>query len=260
MKENAINVSSGGSGGPVRRAARKKKTTRQPRRTREEVAAREREGTAHHEAGHVVYMCHAGLPFDSVDIIANEDILGYVDNPGICISHYDGSPEEMLIEIDRRVVSDLAGLAAETRFKRRLRWKYGSGDFESAIELAQIRLGPATLTEIEAYLRFQWVRANEFFTDNNRWKAVEAVAQALLQRERLTHEEVAALTRRFLELPIAPDPLSTFAKWLIRRGLRWDIWRRRLTIDERRSSRPRALAIADNADPARIDQAPDENP
>jgi hypothetical protein len=240
------------------------------RRTSAEVAENERVLSAYHEAGHVVYMLDWNLDFYSVDITLDTktNTSGTVDGPGIRLIDCHGAERDY--ELEKRIISHFAGIAAEAKYAGRLRWANGVDDFDSAVELALYRAHCKTENDLEYYLRYTWACANEYFAFPSRWPKVVAVAEALLEKGKLSFEEATNIIKEHHELfQASPEP-DAFLRFLIRRSLRWRPWRprRRRPATEPTATRSivrsaplaplprlaatdRASHIADTATPAR---------
>src|ERR1700690_1184465 len=70
-----------------------------------------------------------------------------------------------------------------------MRWKYGSRDFHTAFGLAFVRHSEGSVDEVEAFLKYIWVRTHELLKKPTHWESVHAVAGALMERTRLTYRE-----------------------------------------------------------------------
>jgi hypothetical protein len=92
--------------------------------------------------------------------------------------------------------------------------------------MACIAMRGGTATEADHYLRFLWVRADQLLNRDGFWPQVVAVADALLERERLTFQDVQEILHTFLDTcdtrffgAVTPE-LCDLHRYLIRRGLR----------------------------------------
>ncbi len=195
--------------------------------------------TAYHEAGHAVAAYFLDLPFQEVHIVAAKDSLGKLEQEPVCFDLY---PREQAIldELEKRVIKAFAGIVAEARHTGRLNWKYGIDDFDQAFDLAICRHSEGSLDEVDAFLKYTWVRTGEFVRHPFHWTAVVATAKALISRRRLTREEVDLVIGDAIR-PLyreSGQPRSeverlnrihnggrstdtTFTRWLMRRGLRF---------------------------------------
>jgi len=143
--------------------------------------------------------------------------------------------DETIIDLDKRAIKSFAGIVAEARHTGSVRWRYGTDDFAGAYKIALVRNSEGTLSEVEAYLKFAWVRTHAFVDHPYHWAAIAAVANALLRRKRLPYEEVKKVIndvlaplylargepRSWVEENLAMDGNRlAFLQFLMRRGLR----------------------------------------
>jgi len=84
-----------------------------------------------------------------------------------------------------------AGGAAETRFGGRRNFVGARKDRSSAINLAGLLYSDTA--ELEAYLRWLAIRADNLLKRPGTWEAVEAIAGGLLERRKLTGRQVRKL-------------------------------------------------------------------
>jgi hypothetical protein len=160
---------------------------------------------------------------------------GFVDGPGIRLIDCHGAERDY--QLEKRIISNFTGIAAEAKYVGRLRWANAADDFDAAVELALRRSNCKTTNELEYYLRYTWACANEYFAFPSRWPKVAAVAEALLKKRRLSFEEVANIIEEHHEPFQASQKADAFLRFLIRRSLRWRPWR------------PRRVKTAVNANP-----------
>jgi hypothetical protein len=162
---------------------------------------------AHHEAGHAIaqLLVSPSLPFLSVSIVSEYGDLGratFENYEDLIVPDTDGEDAEVSEHerqfIESEAISSLAGPLAEQRFR---------GE----------RLGPplpGSASTDEAYVRglahhlhddhreahaWQWSmlgRAVRMIEDGRNWKAIVAVASALLRQKTLDGSEVEKLVRR----------------------------------------------------------------
>jgi hypothetical protein len=138
--------------------------------------------TAYHEAGHVVAYLLAGCGFDCVELCEPEDELA-------------GAVRKAQIVPSSGAFCCLAGPAAAfilTGKRSPKRWLDGNGDWALA-ELCELRRGQSV----------RGLRSNleQSFCDGvvpklrEHWSAVEAIADELLRRRRLSYGECVGLAR-----------------------------------------------------------------
>jgi ATP-dependent Zn protease len=150
-----------------------------------EESAANREDTAYHETARVIAYLSIDRPFIEVTIIPNEDLEGAVATPIERI----GTEEFLDMEEEELADEVFTFLVASAIDVRRGSFTGGlaSSDYEEAVEWASRSANPqGTLDE-------QWARAEQFVRDPLHHAQIEVVAQALLERERLTYNEVVEL-------------------------------------------------------------------
>ena len=155
---------------------------------------------AHHEAGHAVAAWYFGYPIDYVTIEPAEDFACR------CIAspvYGEGFTPETVVEPEQsaRVLQAIdvcfAGHEAEAVFTGRQNWAGSRRDRQIAVDLASYLGGPSE--EIAALLKWRRIRTRGFVVTYT--AEIDAVAEALLERTRLTGNEVrvainSALSRR----------------------------------------------------------------
>ena len=143
-----------------------------------------REATAYHEAGHAVAAALRRVPFKYVTVEQDEErgSTGHTMFTG-------RSPKSLEDHFARGVVT-LAGEAAQRRFNpRTVRRHHGGGDRKTVVDLA---LQVCHSGEEATLLAKLWdIQAQSLVKACS--ASVDEVAQALLERSRLTQEEVLQL-------------------------------------------------------------------
>jgi hypothetical protein len=166
------------------------------KRTRKEL-----EQTAYHEAGHVVVLLSLRERFRSVTIVPNfaERSAGHVDTDiGLPVGwEYNGEPET-----ERRIrnlgIHYFAGFMAQERHRAGDITTSDSDDRREAYARAAHLSGDADDTE---RLMQRWERrARRILLQPAAWRAVEAVAAALLRENTLAHGECERIYRNALGL------------------------------------------------------------
>ena len=145
----------------------------------------EREDKAYHEAARAVAYVSIDRHFIEVTIISNEDLEGAVVTPieRIGVEEFlDVDEEEVCDQVFSLLVAPaidmLRGSFPENLVKN---------DHEEAVEWASRSADPqATFDE-------QWARAEQFVRNPLHHAQIEIVAQALLEHDRLTYNEVVEL-------------------------------------------------------------------
>ena len=153
------------------------------------------ENIAHHEAGHVVVGHKLGLTVLDADIETDDEGgRGHTNfaHPGAWFNPRPSSltPAERDF-IDRVLTTFMAGIAAESRAGQIDPEGSGYDLDQSTREWARYL---AVLPEARARLLPDYLRrASELVAEPDNWRAVERVAQALLERRRLDGESATSL-------------------------------------------------------------------
>ena len=197
-------------------------------KTKTDRRERQRTITAHHEAGHALGYFLFRLPYHSLSIVPNSDSAGrIVVSPDDATCFHELAPHE----IDQVIVTSFLGFAAEKKFCGRARWKYGSGDYIKAFNLAarwRLDLGA---DELDPHLRSCWERAKLILERPTHWTSVEKVAQRLLAEGELNSEDAGDIFVQNLRYDFASiywrhgeNPATSkegrFQSYLVRRSLR----------------------------------------
>ena len=155
----------------------------------------ERRETAHHEAAHAVTYFWYDVPFRKVTIRPDKkrESLGHVAFTRRRL-RWKYEPEGPVEERRRRlrmeseIVALYAGAWGEATLKGGMPEDGHAQDDEDAVALAS-RLFYET-EELDAFLRFCFLQARNFVRTPVRWVEIQAVAEALLERETLTRDQV----------------------------------------------------------------------
>jgi ATP-dependent Zn protease len=146
---------------------------------------RQREATAYHEAGHAVACYVFKHQIKKVSIIPGEGYQGKLHSSGLpedlverIVQRENLSPEEEKLLWEKTIIS-LAGPASECLFTGVYNWRGSMSDRSKANAFA----APLDLTGKD----FD-EQAKELMYSN--WKKVEDVAQALLEKQTLTAQQV----------------------------------------------------------------------
>jgi len=167
--------------------------------TKRKLTARER--AAYHEAGHAVMAVLLRGRLASVTIDSNRKVCkdrgaaGVTAHRKFAGNDFDeirsgrGARKRRLIE--RAVQVYYAGSVAVSILVGRTDWEGAGKDLEELGDL----LWRITLSEEEAvaYGRWLWIRTRNILSGERFWAMVEAVAEALLERETLTAKEVRTI-------------------------------------------------------------------
>ncbi len=155
---------------------------------------------ARHEAGHAVAAWYFGYPIDFVTIEPVEDFASrWIASP---VDREDSAPEtvvepEQYVKVLQAIDVCFAGHEADAVFTGRQNWGGSRRDRQIAIDLASYLCGPSE--EIAALFNWRRIRTRGFVVKYT--AEIDVVAEALLERTRLTGNEVrvainSALARR----------------------------------------------------------------
>jgi hypothetical protein len=170
--------------------------------------------TAHHEAGHAVAACVLGVPIIRVHVIAQvlqtHDSFGQTEFRKCVTSEL--CDEANRHKAEARIITSFAGPIAEGRFRGLIRSAQPSPSDRAAMNgLADLHISfwakslliknvvllhssPSVTRMRAAYLRGLKARATSLV--DNHWLAVQAVADALVEKRELTARQVKALVRK----------------------------------------------------------------
>ena len=149
---------------------------------------------AHHEAGHAILAIKLDVTFGRVTIAPNADSLGHITLHRL-LKRGDlewGGDVSKKWRIDRAMLIVLAGPYAQKRQAPQSRWRTrnyigfnGGGDFDRVINL---KWGLHEDDKVaKKYLQYMEAWTEQLV--ERYWPNIEAVAQALMERETLTYAE-----------------------------------------------------------------------
>lgn len=148
--------------------------------------------TAYHEAGHVVMHILTDVALHDVTIVANDDegFLGAATwniGPSVALQMNYGSRNREITTLARDCVRiSLGGICAEEIAFGRY-YEQGAGDdLDSAHYYARV-----LSRNPDGYVKRQWRETRKMLRQN--WRQVQLVADALLEQQTLTGEDVLAL-------------------------------------------------------------------
>lgn len=157
---------------------------------------------AYHEAGHAVISYWLNIPFKYVTIVVNEDALGHMKSwpmPTWFKPDIEMSPR-IKDKLEKEIMVFLAGHVSEKKFTKHHNHIGASGDNQIAVDLALYFGGDEkTTTLLLKYLSSCVERQVDF-----KWKNIEAVAFALIDRKKLSKAEVSEI--------LIPDLKSIYLK------------------------------------------------
>lgn len=148
--------------------------------------------TAYHEAGHAVAAVHLGVGIGRLGV----SIVPSDGAAGTCHTNktFSGSPDahttdRMRLGAEKRAIILFAGPAAQRKYRSSsVRNYHGHSDRHGAVDLMNCFVG--SNRELEAYINWLRIRAEQLVAIPFAWKTIEAVAAALFERKHLTAQEV----------------------------------------------------------------------
>jgi hypothetical protein len=149
------------------------------------------QSTAYHEAGHAVVRWYGKLKRPKyATIIEGEDYLGAVaglDVPSGFDPDTKFSGRTQLI-LERRIRTFLAGSVAQKKFNPSGFRKYNAADDEDKAHKNVLWLS-GNYETASAYMKLLRLQTRDILNKGWIWKCVEAVAEALLDKKKLSGEE-----------------------------------------------------------------------
>jgi ATP-dependent Zn protease len=151
--------------------------------------------TAFHEAGHAVMAELCGQHVTEVEIVGDDEHAGSVrslrfteERPSEHDPAIPTAPDE------RRLLCTAAGMVAEALVSGRDGWDERCEDLDAAVRLAMRVVDDCE--NVVPFLEIVREHTEELLRRN--WPAVEALADALIERRRMTGEEVRRLLSPYL--------------------------------------------------------------
>jgi hypothetical protein len=178
------------------------------------MRARERrrlEATAYHEAGHAAVSLALRLAVRSASIIPDHSAgtLGHIQGYGARErkgEDWECNPSPRLAaRIESHMIVPYAGPLAEAKHTGRRAFVAARQDRETILNLAPFPAGPV----LTAYLRYIHARAKELV--EREWRAIEAIATALLERGMLSGRSIRELR---LDARVGPGTAQALAELL----------------------------------------------
>lgn len=159
--------------------------------TKQRLTTTPREVTAYHEAGHAVAAIVEGIGIGrrGASIVPDEDSRGSV----YLRKGFPGQPDRnaggaVRLGAERRAIASFAGEAAQRKYRTSSVRRYHSyGDQVHAAELMSYFV--ESEREKLAYLKWLQIRAEQLVSKPWVWAMIEAVAKALMERDKLSARE-----------------------------------------------------------------------
>jgi ATP-dependent Zn protease len=146
--------------------------------------------TAYHEAGHAVMAVLCGQHVTEVEIVGDAEHSGSVQS--LRFAEEDASevdPSIASAPTERRLLCTAAGMVAEAMVSGRRGWDESCEDLDAAVRLAMQVVGDCE--RVIPYLESVREHTEDLLEKN--WPAVEALARALMDRGRMSGDEVRRL-------------------------------------------------------------------
>jgi ATP-dependent Zn protease len=146
--------------------------------------------TAYHEAGHAVMAQLCGQQLTEVEIVGDEEHTGSVRS--LRFVDEEGSSRDPAIPtapVERRLLCTVAGMVAENLVTGHRELDESCEDLDAAVQLAMKVVGDCE--RVIPYLEVVREHTEDLLRRN--WDAVEALADALVERRRMSGEEVRRL-------------------------------------------------------------------
>ncbi|HKQ76714.1 MAG TPA: hypothetical protein VJ810_23670 [Blastocatellia bacterium] len=162
------------------------------------------ERTAFHEAGHAICYIAQGKRFAYATIKPGEGFLGHVKSAGRTPRNiqYDDSPR-MRRWIEEQVICSAGGNVAERFFAKKRIVAGSCRDWFNIFDL--LELHSSSVEEISAHHALLTIRTRDLLLKPFTWRMVEAVAEALLQKQTLKFDEARDIARQAVDALSKPS-------------------------------------------------------
>jgi len=160
-----------------------------------DMTLKSKKAVAYHEAGHGVAACLAHKLFRIVSILPDGESMGKC----VTVEWKNFHPDyETNRRTKYRIKADifmlLAGPCAEYKYFGGRKPTYSVEDFQDARELASYLCG--SQEEADAYVEFMWEQTKNIIGLDWNWKAIEAIANALLGQKTLKYLKTRHLIQK----------------------------------------------------------------
>jgi ATP-dependent Zn protease len=159
-------------------------------------AQREKEATAHHEAGHAILSIVLKRPLVRVSIRPDAETFRF----GICQGRpcvpawLDWEAEDQTPRarrwFERELVVLYAGQVAEAKFLGRAHAPHGAGHDDGTAADFALKFCGQSEDEASAFLGWMYARARTLVNVEHHWHGVRRLAEALLEREELSGRSI----------------------------------------------------------------------
>jgi ATP-dependent Zn protease len=162
---------------------------------------KERRATAYHEAGHAVVAFTLNRAFRRISIIQDEETLGHVlyrkwhkkfDPNGM-------EPDRARLPIEKAIMTAYAGHEAEYNFTGRHNHIGSDFDSRQAADFATYIIDDWE-KELPAFLTWLRIRTRNILQAPAHWRAVEVLAEALLEKEEIGATEAKQIIIRGMQM------------------------------------------------------------
>ena len=158
----------------------------------------QRDVTAYHEAGHAVAAIEVGVEIgqEGVSIVPGEGFSGLTHLLLKISSRPDFKPtDEDRLAAEKLAIASLAGHAAQRKYRpSSVRSDHGQSDRKNVVDLMSHFASRDRGRDV--YLKWLRIRAEELVANDVTWTKIEAVAKALMERDKLSAEETKEVASR----------------------------------------------------------------
>jgi len=170
------------------------------------------QATAYHEAGHAMVCWKLGVGIIHVTIIPKAESLGHILRHNI-LKEDDENDNSRAAKsrFEKAIKVCFAGPEAEKKFTGRGNHTGAAGDYENALELVSHISGDSKLVGL--FLKLMSYQVECLIKNNNNWRAIKALAKALLEKETISGKNAKEIMERaFMGDHYVPAPKSTQPK------------------------------------------------
>ena len=157
------------------------------------------EKVAYHEAGHAVAAFLMRRSFSYVTIKPDESSFGHIFYQKFRDSFNPDYVEDYKIRrpLEKAIITGLAGHVAEKIYSKQENYETSENDFHVAVDLASYLCG--SNEEIEAYIKWLYIRTKNMLEHPNNWCKVKAFAEELLDHRRIGYVKARKIMKDAVE-------------------------------------------------------------